>query len=243
MSRGEKTKLLWQDPIYRAMMKKRHKESKRCQELMANSPRHVVGRKESEAVKAKMSKSMTGILKPVGFAEKISKLKMGNTYMLGKKHSAATKRQMSESRIALDIVGEKTTGWQGGISALPYAPKFTRTFRRKIRRLFGEICIVCKHAAIELGESTCLHHIDYDKQNCELSNLCLLCRCCHAATNHNREYWRKKLSALKKVENVLRLECNRPMIDSMHINTNLGDSSNDWTRVSLDAPRGCKVAV
>jgi 5-methylcytosine-specific restriction endonuclease McrA len=33
------------------------------------------------------------------------------------------------------------------------------------------------------------HHIDYDKQNCNLNNLITLCSKCHSRTNHDREYW------------------------------------------------------
>ena len=35
----------------------------------------------------------------------------------------------------------------------------------------------------------CVHHIDYNKSNCEPSNLITLCVSCHAKTNAHRKYW------------------------------------------------------
>jgi len=34
-----------------------------------------------------------------------------------------------------------------------------------------------------------IHHIDYNKFNCESSNLITLCLKCHLSTNGNRDYW------------------------------------------------------
>lgn len=34
-----------------------------------------------------------------------------------------------------------------------------------------------------------VHHIDYNKFNCNPENLITLCKSCHVKTNHNRNYW------------------------------------------------------
>lgn len=34
-----------------------------------------------------------------------------------------------------------------------------------------------------------VHHIDYNKLNCNPNNLITLCKSCHMKTNFNREYW------------------------------------------------------
>jgi len=34
-----------------------------------------------------------------------------------------------------------------------------------------------------------VHHIDYNKQNCDDFNLITLCKSCHSKTGFNREYW------------------------------------------------------
>jgi hypothetical protein len=35
-----------------------------------------------------------------------------------------------------------------------------------------------------------IHHIDYDKKNCNPDNLIALCHSCHMQTNHHREFWK-----------------------------------------------------
>lgn len=53
-----------------------------------------------------------------------------------------------------------------------------------IRKWDQYTCQICgKEPAI------CVHHIDYDKLNCDPKNLITLCRKCHTKTNYNREYW------------------------------------------------------
>jgi hypothetical protein len=34
-----------------------------------------------------------------------------------------------------------------------------------------------------------VHHIDYDKNNCNEDNLVTLCRVCHPRSNYDRDYW------------------------------------------------------
>jgi hypothetical protein len=43
-----------------------------------------------------------------------------------------------------------------------------------------------------------LHHIDYNKKNCDKSNLIFLCPRCHAKTGFNREFWKIFLIEKKK---------------------------------------------
>lgn len=42
-----------------------------------------------------------------------------------------------------------------------------------------------------------LHHIDYNKKNCEQGNMIFLCPRCHGKTNTNREFWSKLLGSKK----------------------------------------------
>ncbi|MFH2074848.1 MAG: HNH endonuclease signature motif containing protein, partial [Pseudomonadota bacterium] len=34
-----------------------------------------------------------------------------------------------------------------------------------------------------------IHHVDYDKRNCNPKNLITLCRSCNGRANFNREFW------------------------------------------------------
>jgi hypothetical protein len=45
-----------------------------------------------------------------------------------------------------------------------------------------------------------LHHIDYNKRNCDKKNLTFLCPRCHAKTNYNRHFWQTLLEE-KRTEN------------------------------------------
>jgi hypothetical protein len=43
-----------------------------------------------------------------------------------------------------------------------------------------------------------LHHIDYDKQNCDKDNLVFLCPRCHGKTNSQRDFWKELLREYKE---------------------------------------------
>ncbi len=80
--------------------------------------------------------------------------------------------------------GIKNGNWQGGISNDPYPFYFTSKLKDKIKKRDGYICKKCNQK-----KELCIHHIDYDKTNCNENNLISLCRSCHSKTNFNREYW------------------------------------------------------
>ena len=80
--------------------------------------------------------------------------------------------------------GKNHPNWQGGISSLPYSVDWTEDLKRAIRKRDQYTCQMCgKEPAIDC------HHIDYDKKNCNPTNLITLCRSCHITTNTNREKW------------------------------------------------------
>lgn len=59
--------------------------------------------------------------------------------------------------------------------------------RRAIRERDNYICQMC--SALQDKYAFSVHHIDYDKKNCNPDNLITLCRSCHAKTNQKRKYW------------------------------------------------------
>ena len=117
----------------------------------------------------------------------------------GKKHSEETKKKMSQSRIGHQMSEDTRKKlseankrrvkngthnlWKGGISFKPYSIDWTETLRRSIRERDNYICNICS----QYGNT--VHHIDYDKKNCNPNNLITLCRSCHTKTNSNRNYW------------------------------------------------------
>lgn len=91
--------------------------------------------------------------------------------------------KMSQSRMR-----EKNPQWKGGISFEPYPVDWTDTLKRAIRERDNYICQICSQYG------SIVHHIDYNKKNCNPKNLVTLCRKCHGKTQHNRNYWIIKLN-------------------------------------------------
>lgn len=69
-----------------------------------------------------------------------------------------------------------------GNSHLPYPPEWHQ-IRKIIRQRDKYRCIIC----LKFGKI--VHHIDYNKKNCEENNLITLCIKHHIITNSNRDYW------------------------------------------------------
>jgi hypothetical protein len=160
------------------------------------NPEHIVkrmknhyGMKHSETAKKKMS---------------IARTKNPVRYWLEKKRPEETKRKISLSKKGVKRAkewgrgqhnspltefkkGEKNINWNNGSSSLPYSIDWTKTLRKSVKERDHYICKIC------LGEGEIVHHIDYDKNNCELDNLITLCRKCHTKTNYNRAYWTNRL--------------------------------------------------
>ena len=82
-------------------------------------------------------------------------------------------------------IGPKEThyNWQGGISSEPYSVDWTDTLRRSIRERDNYICQLCN----QYGNF--VHHIDYDKKNCNPNNLITLCNSHNTKVNFDRDYW------------------------------------------------------
>jgi hypothetical protein len=121
---------------------------------------------------------------------KETRLKISNTMKgrpsntLGKHHTEETKLKMSKARSR-----EKHWNWQGGISLEPYSVNWKETLRRSIRERDAYVCKICGLPQGDIAHD--VHHIDYDKKNCDPNNLITLCHGCHTKTSFNREYWKK----------------------------------------------------
>lgn len=99
--------------------------------------------------------------------------------------------------------GEKSNLWRGGISFEPYHHHFTWWLKEKIRGRDGRRCRMCGVNESELKRSLDVHHIDYNKKNCDKGNLISLCYNCHTYTNHEREYWTQHFMAMLAQEVVI----------------------------------------
>ena len=81
--------------------------------------------------------------------------------------------------------------WKGGKSFEPYPKVFNNTLKRIVKEIDGYICKLCDVKEKDHYEKLSIHHIDYDKNNCQISNLITLCRGCNSKANFGREQWKK----------------------------------------------------
>jgi len=84
--------------------------------------------------------------------------------------------------------GKQTNGYIHGLAYQPYNSSFNRHLKNTIRQRDNFKCQCCelieKH-----NKSLSIHHIDYNKENCKVSNLISLCPSCHSKSNGDRDYW------------------------------------------------------
>lgn len=79
----------------------------------------------------------------------------------------------------------------------PYPKEFIEA-KKRTRLLQNYTCLLCG----EFSKSIPVHHIDYDKDNCDDSNLTCLCERCHNGTNHNRTLWENFITNIIKYGSV-----------------------------------------
>lgn len=108
-------------------------------------------------------------------------------WMTGRKASPETRAKLRSQR-KLD----KHPAWNGGSSYFPYSLDWTKTLKQSIRERDGYSCANC--GATQREKNFHVHHIDYDKSNCDPGNLITLCNSCHMKTNWNRTYWNNLLT-------------------------------------------------
>lgn len=200
---------------------------------------HFFGKSHSLESRRKMSAALTGRAASDETRRRLSEVKSGNKYWLGKYHADETKRKLSEinkgkqlseltrrriseakrgkhlseetrkkmsfthkgmpsynkgrcpseetrRRMSEARKGEKNANWRGGIAFLPYCPKFNRELKEQVRERDNRICQLC--GIKENGTKLRVHHVHYDKPNCD-PDLISLCHSCHAKTNGNRDFY------------------------------------------------------
>jgi len=88
--------------------------------------------------------------------------------------------------------GKKHHGYIHG-NGNNYPKIFSYKLKNKIRKRDNHICQHCriteeKHL-IKYNTILHVHHIDYNKENCNENNLITLCSICNQKANANRDYW------------------------------------------------------
>ena len=166
--------------------------------ISAGSPRHWkgtkgnrFGKKHTEEARAKLRKPKTEAhkakLRKPKSPEWIANWREARIRNGSFANSEEQKRRHSER-----MTGSANPNWKGGLSFEPYPTTWTRALRRRIRDRDSHMCQIC--GVVKDSRNLDVHHIDYDKANCEASNLITLCIRCHRQTNFNREYWQQFLT-------------------------------------------------
>jgi 5-methylcytosine-specific restriction endonuclease McrA len=102
--------------------------------------------------------------------------------------------------------GENNPNWQGGISGEPSYPRnWNGELKESIRIRDNYKCQVCSLPQNLLDRKLHIHHIDYNKDNCDKNNLISLCHSCHIKTNTDRDKWIEffKLKIINKINEIL----------------------------------------
>ena len=98
-----------------------------------------------------------------------------------KHHTKETKKKLSLSHGGTGIPYELTE----------YGAEFDNALKEQVRFRDRYKCKICGCSQLENGRQLDVHHIDYDKDHCELNNLISLCKSCHMKTNFNRKHWQE----------------------------------------------------
>lgn len=171
------------------------------------------GYKQKKEVIEKRAENLRGKKRPLfskEWLENMSKSQIGlqakeKHHSWGKHLSEETKRKISASekgkiipleareKMGISRLKEKNPAWEGGKSFEKYTLDWDRQLKESIRTRDNHICQECGIHQDELSQNwhkkLDIHHIDYNKQNCNPDNIISLCRDCHTKTNFNREYW------------------------------------------------------
>ena len=154
----------------------------------ADHCKHISDSRDDE-FRESLSRRMTGENNPMfgkriadDVKEALREAMLGNTHLLGHKHSPETRQKMSDGR-----KGGNHWNWRGGITSDPYGLDFqNREFRTMIFERDGYKC----QNPDCWGECRSLrrHHINYNKTDCATDNLITLCQSCNMRANQNRKW-------------------------------------------------------
>lgn len=114
-----------------------------------------------------------------------------------KKISIGSKRcksctQLGEKNSMYGKCGRSAPNYIHGKGYEPYPAKFTEQLKEQIRKRDDYKCQKCSKKQSELKgfyKKLDVHHIDYNKENCEDNNLIALCKQCNMEVNKNKDYW------------------------------------------------------
>jgi hypothetical protein len=143
-------------------------------------------REHPEIRSQKISIARKGHKKGEEWRRKLSVANIGKTLSeeQKKKISESCKLILSNPEMIKRTVhfGPDNGMWNGGTSFSPYPPDFNPQLKSEILESHTDMCAICGKTSPENGRDLPVHHIDYNKLNCDPSNLIPLCDSCHGKT-------------------------------------------------------------
>ena len=124
--------------------------------------------------------------KPYNFGKKREKELVEKIVLVRKRNNSFKHNKEWRIQHSIKMRGENNPAWRGGITERPYPYSFNKALKSEIIKRDGGKCYICGK-----NNDLVVHHIDYNKDNCNPNNLITLCRSCHSKTNFNRGYWIK----------------------------------------------------
>lgn len=109
------------------------------------------------------------------------------------------------------LKGKNHHNWQGGKSFEKYGIDWTKTLKQSIRERDKYVCQECHK--LQSNQVFCVHHIDYNKKNCNPDNLITLCRSCHIKLHNakrqdlRKEFFRILLKLARKDKHIILMVC------------------------------------
>lgn len=170
------------------------KHTKKSRDIISKK---ATGRKFSDEDKKKRSEVRTGVkIHSEKYKQYLSKKFTGKNNPMygvcGEKHpsfgkplSDETKRKLSEANKG-KMCGEDNPNWKGGISTEPYCQIWNNELKDYIKYRDDYICQ--NPYCFRGGSVLCVHHVDFNKKNCEPSNLISVCKSCNAFANYDRDW-------------------------------------------------------
>jgi len=185
---------------HKIKISKAHGGKKHTEEHRRKNSEAQKGKKLSEETKKKIGDFWRG--KKRLFSEehkiKIRELRIFyNRNWKGEHHTEETRKKISKAHqgmkkpwvIPPNNKGENNSNWQGGKSFELYGRNWTETLKELVRKRDNYTCCLCGKPQGNIAHD--VHHIDFNKKNCEPMNLITLCHDCHVKTNRKRESWIK----------------------------------------------------
>lgn len=166
MTRGSKTKALWQNPEYREHMKKVH----------MGKVGYWKNKERTQETREKIRTALTGYKHTDEFKEKI---RIATT---GRKHTLESRKKMSRNQRS----GENHPWWKGGVSKENDKIRRGIEFKYWRERVFERDDWTCQECGVRGGELH-PHHIksfaEFRELRFDIDNGITLCAPCHRKTD------------------------------------------------------------